>query len=1206
MEIVTEYVVDEDDEIIALRAVGWLSEGNTPVDGNELSYSCTEFDILGRAKRTITVDDEGYEQLSSYIYDSVGRRIAVIGPYGHDLDYETDYTQSGKWYKINVDLDSVSYDFGYVTRTVYEGSQRKYAYDANSYNGTESGTYEVSDEAGTHYYNYRTEFTYDDAGRQITTKYPSVNYIDEAGDPNSGHLYTHVGYDELGRRVWQSQQTKASGEPNDEVPDSDIREFEYDAAGRLINVTLAQVPDPQDINNLTNPRYDYFYNESGNRVAVVDAKGRVSLCTYNQKNSPLRRYEKFNPASVITDYQDVLDLFDDIRTGTIDPNYEEFTYDESGKFQLHLDLKEQATWYVYNQRNQLQYKRYYEQDADANDGVNYNYVDYPNSPDEEIYYTYDNSGRGLTTTIREFNSDPVYKRCYENVYDDQGRVASVNIYPDYQDYLDDVNLIDSVGYGYNEATGRKSHVCTPNADTVEDASVDSWLSYRYDPLGRLADLEVDKRNGVEPNSVGTEPIIEDDEVAYYDYNPVGTRASLEYANGNYTDYQYDKLNRLKVLTNWQTSAQSTILSKFEYGHYANGMRSSVIETMAENRTIAYTYDALNRLTVEDAYETGSGNNYGYTGQYVYDLVGNRRSRNVNVTYYQDSNNPVREQRISTSYSYYSDDNGETDRLHSESHSITQISLVMPDEQIYLYASNGGEFHYTKGLDGKRISQVRAMLLGLPTKLGSCLFYLAMALVVAAFFVPVIASGYMGMRKCQPETLPVNLSLYHRCVLVFLAYALLVGPFGFEQLSHADIQYQDLLASDWGTDGEIITYTYDRNGSVATKVVNDGGPIVTYTNEYNLRNRLAKLTKTTSGQSSEHVTEYKYNPVGIRVCACSYDTTDGGQTKSNEKTIDYLIDAYNHTGYAQTLVEDDGTDQTTYIIGSDVLAQATNSNNPEYLLYDGHGSTRQLLASNGSTVSDNFSYDAYGVMLGGNPQTPAGTNLLYTGEYFDTTAQNYYLRARLYNQNNGLFNRTDPYSGNHYDPQSLHKYLYVHCNPINGFDPSGRLFSTPYHGRIVQQEIFAHFESVRPWYHRLYNDQRINTILFPTIVPWWGWDRPDLVDKTTGEVWEIKPLGSYSIAVGQLGWYLYLLNVHDPQSVLNGGINVWKPGFTYTPPSYVPIDAYSFAVVSPIAYGIIEYEVIDVRLAISFVLAYTYARMKGFMAMVALRSVLAPI
>lgn len=52
-----------------------------------------------------------------------------------------------------------------------------------------------------------------------------------------------------------------------------------------------------------------------------------------------------------------------------------------------------------------------------------------------------------------------------------------------------------------------------------------------------------------------------------------------------------------------------------------------------------------------------------------------------------------------------------------------------------------------------------------------------------------------------------------------------------------------------------------------------------------------------------------------------------------------------------------------------------------------------------------------------------------------------MRARYYNPLNGLFNRTDPYSGNKQDPQSLHKYLYCHNNPINGIDPTGQFSLT---------------------------------------------------------------------------------------------------------------------------------------------------------------------
>ncbi|MEX2316268.1 MAG: RHS repeat-associated core domain-containing protein [Pirellulales bacterium] len=64
-----------------------------------------------------------------------------------------------------------------------------------------------------------------------------------------------------------------------------------------------------------------------------------------------------------------------------------------------------------------------------------------------------------------------------------------------------------------------------------------------------------------------------------------------------------------------------------------------------------------------------------------------------------------------------------------------------------------------------------------------------------------------------------------------------------------------------------------------------------------------------------------------------------------------------------------------------------------------------------------------------------TSLLYSGEQTDKTGLQY-LRARYYDPTNGRFNRLDPFAGNVSDPQSLHKYLYAHSNPVNGVDPSG--------------------------------------------------------------------------------------------------------------------------------------------------------------------------
>ena len=118
---------------------------------------------------------------------------------------------------------------------------------------------------------------------------------------------------------------------------------------------------------------------------------------------------------------------------------------------------------------------------------------------------------------------------------------------------------------------------------------------------------------------------------------------------------------------------------------------------------------------------------------------------------------------------------------------------------------------------------------------------------------------------------------------------------------------------------------------------------------------------------------------------------------------------------------------SYTLGDDVIAQRDEKDvsgtwtefDPEYLLYDGHGSTRQVTDDDidGSTdILDSYSYDAYGMMLGGNPTAGSSpiTNLLYSGEQFDTNSQNYYLRARYYDPANGRFNRVDPFAGNMQD------------------------------------------------------------------------------------------------------------------------------------------------------------------------------------------------
>jgi RHS repeat-associated protein len=83
----------------------------------------------------------------------------------------------------------------------------------------------------------------------------------------------------------------------------------------------------------------------------------------------------------------------------------------------------------------------------------------------------------------------------------------------------------------------------------------------------------------------------------------------------------------------------------------------------------------------------------------------------------------------------------------------------------------------------------------------------------------------------------------------------------------------------------------------------------------------------------------------------------------------------------------------------------------------------------------YAFDAYGNAIGFDPSV-ALTEFLYSGEQFDSKIGQQYLRARYYDPATGRFNRLDPFFGNLNDPQSLHKYLYTHADPVNEIDPNG--------------------------------------------------------------------------------------------------------------------------------------------------------------------------
>ena len=984
--IQTQNVTNSQGQVVGKSAIGWTTNGAAPVAGNELSYTKTIYDVASRVQMSITLNEQGYEQPTGYKYDKAGKQVAVADATDYGLVAGTDYEANGRWYVIKntvltsllaIDIETLAN----VSKTEYKGNQR----------------WKVTDDR-----NNITEFIYDALGRVITTKYPQT--VVQEGGVTPIHTYTHVGYDSLGGKEWQSETTD-----EDEIAsltDEDgLRWFEYDAAGRLTATILAKV----DVNPLPlvedwkRPRCEYVYDNFGNLVEQWD-KITESLAEPPAIDPTNKRQTAFT-----------YDWLNNQTSRTLPNNTTEYTaYDDFGRVMVNIDFKEQATGYFYNGRGQLRYKRYYEADGTVGGGN----TNYPDTWVQQVEYTYDNLGR--RTQIIESGGTTEY------YYDTEGRMIVVKSPEGYVRYI------------YSDVTGRKtqtrSYAVTANlnSDVLAASNNDvTRVEYTYEKLGRLYEAKTVKRNS---NTVSPA------EVTTYNYDYAGNRSSTTTANGVNgvtATYTNDNCNRLTNLSN--THNINGALSSFAYGLYANGMRHTVTEEIktsetptSETHNITYSYDNLNRLTDEDAYETTPGDTYNV--DYTYDLVGNRFSRTVIAN----------SQTLQTNY-YYDGTDASVDRLSREEHAGPVACVPIGDERYYAYADGGGLTYKTSA--GVSIGKLKAFMLGLPNEAARYMLALVLVLVPVSFFAPMFKRliRHRGRRVQRAKY------LLRQGLIVLLAYLMLIQPGWLESVAEASSQYSQITTGDWAT-YKYINYTYDANGSCITKTTkNDSSTVVEAVQyDYNLRNKLRKVTTDPISGSTVSVVEYTYNDDGIRVKAYSYDRLRVGETKSNEKTTTFLVDAYNHTGYAQILEESDGTTRTTYTVGDDVITQCTGAT-PKHLIYDGHGSTRQLTDVSGALVADQvFNYDGYGVRIGytGTSQT----NLQYAGEYYDTALKQYNLRARYYNPLNGRFNQMDSFAGSPQDPQSLHKYLYCHANPVNGIDPNGQEFS--FTGLLVSIAIGA--------------------------------------------------------------------------------------------------------------------------------------------------------
>ena len=555
--------------------------------GTVISSSETIYDDKGRVQQSIGPSG----QITDYEYDNLGRRAATIG---HPV------TLGGVTVRHRIETEYN--DYGQV------------ALERTNIKQLEGGTIDDTQAR-------ETRFEYDQFGNSVKTIFDDGTF-------------TRVEYDTLQRKTADIDQL------------GNRTEYEYDDAGRLSAVILPAIPDPQNNNQLTNPRYDYAYDEQGNQTLIRDPLDRETTFTFDDRSRQLTRTLPLGQ-------------------GASGAFTEQFEYDDLGRQMLHVSFEGVVTQFVYDdgpsRTGRLIEKRFFENLVVYNSGAG--------TPTERVEYEYDALGREFRVTqVR-----PSGSAVTETAYDAEGRVASIT------------SPEGTVNYEY-DALGRRIRTYTGTAaDPVND------FRYEYDELDRLTKVTVWERGDV--------PLpVNDRETTEYEYDLLGNLDLERKPNGIVTDYVYDALSRLDKLTHYSPDATPSDLSdnpklaEFDYTVRADGKRTQVNEYRGGNQTgtFRWEYDAVGRL-VDEVFDSYEDNSLDYTARYAFDLNGNRLTKDLWKTAGTVSGTP--DERISYTYDA-------NDRLLEE----TLDLLVGSDkETTYAWGSGNAATYQT----GKSVTDLAA-------------------------------------------------------------------------------------------------------------------------------------------------------------------------------------------------------------------------------------------------------------------------------------------------------------------------------------------------------------------------------------------------------------------------------------------------------------------------------------------------------------------